>query len=88
LLAGFAKMPAIFTPDSTPAYSNDGYSLVGMVIENITGIPLDESFNESLVAALNLTRAFYGVPDDPSYGAIPEKVAWSGWYQDLGPANA
>ena len=76
------------TPGTSPSYSNEGYTLVGMVIENITGVSLGESFNQSLVAPLNLTRAYYGVPDDPSIAAIPKNELKSGWLQKLGPTNA
>lgn len=81
-------MPAIFAGGATPSYSNAGYDLVGFVIESITGLPQAHVFNESLVKALGLQRAFFSYPSDPKYGAIPNGANNGGWYVSYGPSNA
>lgn len=54
-------------------YSNTGYSLLGMIIEEVSGKSLGDYFEQEIIQPLGLTNTFYkssdGYPD-----AIPNKV--------------
>jgi D-alanyl-D-alanine carboxypeptidase len=51
------------------AYSNSGYTLLGMVIEAAEGLPLDKVFENRIFAPLGMTRSYLwdGVPR-PAFG--------------------
>lgn len=51
------------------AYSNSGYVLLGMVIEQLEGLPLDKSFENRIFAPLRMTRSYLwdGIPR-PAFG--------------------
>ena len=51
------------------AYSNSGYTLLGMVIEQAEGLPLDKSFENRIFAPLGMTRSYLwdGIPR-PAFG--------------------
>jgi D-alanyl-D-alanine carboxypeptidase len=54
-------------------YSNTGYSLLGMIIEEVSGMSLGDYFEQEIIQPLGLENTFYksspGYPD-----AIPNKV--------------
>lgn len=49
-------------PWSTSLYSNNGFALLGIAIANITGKPIAQVFNESLIDPLGLASTFAGAP--------------------------
>ncbi|TPV94029.1 MAG: beta-lactamase family protein [Myxococcales bacterium FL481] len=72
-LVAYASFEAPALPGQRFAYSNTGYSLLGMVIEQVTQAPLAEVLNEGIVAPLDLTAT--SLADPP--GFPPDLV--SGW---------
>lgn len=88
-LRGLEAQPALFAVGATPAYSNSAFDLLGLVVENITGgVPLEQTFNNSLVKSLGLTRTFYNTPSDSSIGAISVGETASNWNINLAFTNA
>lgn len=64
--------PPLFPPGSSYAYSNTGYMLLGLVIEAVTGEPLDRVLGERLVQPLRLRATSFpsgtGLPEPAAYG--------------------
>jgi CubicO group peptidase (beta-lactamase class C family) len=46
-------------PDTTPAYSNHGYAVVGLVVERITRTPFDAFVRDSILRPLGMTRTAF-----------------------------
>jgi D-alanyl-D-alanine carboxypeptidase len=65
-LAFFEKyvygVPAYFEVGEGHHYSNTNYSLLGMIIENITGIPLGEYMKQSIFDPLGLEHTYFNSP--------------------------
>lgn len=60
LVSEIAKRPLNFAPETSQAYSNSGYILLGAVIEKITGGHWYDSLQDQLLAPLMLIRTQYG----------------------------
>ncbi|TVP53823.1 MAG: class A beta-lactamase-related serine hydrolase, partial [Gemmatimonadales bacterium] len=59
MLALFQDEPLDFEPGQRFAYSNSGYYLLGMVIEEVTGRPYDEFMEEDIFEPLGLRDTSY-----------------------------
>ncbi|KAK4889625.1 hypothetical protein LTR27_011609 [Elasticomyces elasticus] len=58
-----AKNPSpVFLPATTPAYSNFGFLLLGLIISRITGKPYDVLYSDTIFAPLNMTSSFANAP--------------------------
>ena len=51
--------PAMFAPGADYYYSNTNYVLLGLIIEQLDGRPLAESFEERLFEPLGMTNTFF-----------------------------
>ncbi len=58
--------PAMFAPGAEYYYSNTNYVLLGLIIEQLDGKPLGESFEERLFEPLGMTDTFFPDPTDDS----------------------
>ncbi|KAI8626024.1 beta-lactamase/transpeptidase-like protein [Xylariaceae sp. FL1651] len=81
--AGLNKLPPSFSPFVTPAYSDIGFTLLGYALEQMTGKPFQQSFEDKLVKPLNLSHTFYTTPND-SLGVIPGGRYLTTWAFDMG----
>ncbi|KAL7949795.1 beta-lactamase/transpeptidase-like protein [Trichoderma barbatum] len=61
-----ARAPS-FLPYTTPGYTNNGFSLLGLAIENITGKSFEKMFNEDIFEPLNMAS---------SSAVTPPKSEW------------
>lgn len=59
-------MPVDFAPGARWEYSNTNTVLLGMVVEKVTGIPLEEYLRQSVFGPLGLARTSY-----PANGVLP-----------------
>jgi D-alanyl-D-alanine carboxypeptidase len=64
-------------------YSNTGYTLIGMIIEGITGRTVGQEIADRIVAPLGLTRTFYA---EPGQRLIPG-VHVRGYFSSLAPVD-
>ncbi len=77
--------PASFPPGYSPAYSNNGFELLGIAMENMANSSLEAMFTESIVDRLGLRRTSYTTPNTTSNGVIPAGDPYSsGWNSDFG----
>ncbi|KAL3470288.1 beta-lactamase/transpeptidase-like protein [Aspergillus californicus] len=61
---GAAYLPPIFLPWTSPAYSNNGLSLLGLAIANLTGKSMGEIYQESIFDPLDMQSSYPELPPD------------------------
>lgn len=66
-------------------YSNVGYALLGLVIENVTGETYAEYLQDHILRPSNMARTSVGAPANASIGFIPQEANW--WGTPLGFEN-
>ena len=69
LLAIGLAMPPAFPPGDGFLYSNTNYVLLGLIIEQLTGVPVEQAFQERLFDPLRLDETSFPAVTDAS---IPE----------------
>lgn len=62
LLSYFSRQPLDFTPGTAFSYSNSGYDLLGMIIEEITGLPYGEAVKRLIFDPLEMKNSGYDFP--------------------------
>lgn len=55
--------PAHFAPGDEFEYSNTNYLLLGLIAEEVTGVPLGDLLHEYLVDQFGLSRTYYGATE-------------------------
>ena len=58
--SAFKDQPLDFAPGTRWSYSNAGYHLLGYVIEKVTGEPLPEYMEKTLLKPAGMTNSFWG----------------------------
>lgn len=71
MVASFSGAPLLFAPGTRFSYSDSGYYLLGLIIENITHKRYEEVLDEYIFRPLGLSDTGYD-HDDP---VIPQRVA-------------
>lgn len=69
VLASLAKQPLKTTPGAMSVYSNDGFTLLQLILQKVTGQPFTDVMNANLFAPLGMTHSSYwtqGVAADPA----------------------
>jgi CubicO group peptidase (beta-lactamase class C family) len=61
-----------YTPGSGKAYSNLGYSILGLVIEKVSGMSYEDFCRKTIMEPL-------GIYDMKIAGNLPYKSSWSSW---------
>ena len=62
--ARLRTLPPTFTPGERFWYSNDGFKLVGLVLERVCGMPIHELLRERLLGPLGMTSSVAAITDD------------------------
>lgn len=76
LLAAALRHPAKFAPGTKWEYSNTGYLLAGMLIEKVTGRPLQEQITERVIKKAGLKQTYWPqVGDQTIQGRHPQGYA-------------
>ncbi|HET9905704.1 MAG TPA: serine hydrolase domain-containing protein [Anaerolineales bacterium] len=70
-LAVFPDEPMKFEPGTNFSYSNGGYILLGIVIEELTGMKYQEYVTQEIFRATGMDRSGYF-----AFNQLPEKTAW------------
>lgn len=67
-----------FPPGSAYRYSNGGYVLLGLLIERVSGIPLEQFFRDEIFAPLGMNGTVLGTRGvaNRAYGYTFENGAW------------
>ncbi|KAL2861171.1 serine hydrolase domain-containing protein [Aspergillus lucknowensis] len=61
---GVSSNPPIFLPWASPAYSNNGLTILGLAISNLTGKSMEEVYQESIFDPLDMQSSYSNVPPD------------------------
>ena len=77
------KLPASFAPGEGWEYSNSNYIVIGSIIEQITGQPIAEVFQERLFGPLGMSDTAYADPD----GSVLPSPHLSGVTEQSQPEN-
>jgi CubicO group peptidase (beta-lactamase class C family) len=80
--ADFGKRPPVYGAGTTPVYSNIGYSLLGRVLESVTGKTYAAYLQENVLKPMNMTRTSAGPPNGGANAFIP--IGDSEWGEPLG----
>jgi CubicO group peptidase (beta-lactamase class C family) len=79
-LAVLPNEPMKFTPGTHFSYSNSGYILLGMVIEEVTGLKYQDYVEQSIFKAVGMHQsgyfAFNQLPEKTAFGYIEEAGGW------------
>jgi len=79
-LAVFPDEAMKFPPGSQFSYSNGGYILLGVVIEELTGLKYQEYVEQAIFSAIGMKRsgffAFNQLPEKTAFGYIEEADGW------------
>jgi D-alanyl-D-alanine carboxypeptidase len=58
------SLPPTFAPGAHFSYSNDGYKLVGLVLERVTGMPIHHLLRERLLGPLGMASSVAAITDE------------------------
>jgi CubicO group peptidase (beta-lactamase class C family) len=79
-LAVFPDEPMKFPPGARFSYSNGGYILLGVVIEEVTGLPYRQYVEQAIFQVAGMQRsgffAFNQLPEQTALGYIEEAGGW------------
>lgn len=76
----------LFAPNQKSSYSNLHYELLGLVLENVTGVPYSEYVTSRILTELNMTDTTFETPAEPSM-VIPKGIEYY-WNFDVGIAKS
>jgi D-alanyl-D-alanine carboxypeptidase len=73
--------PVLFPPGTGYSYSNLNYVVLGLIVEKVTGRPLDEVVGDRIIHPLDLVDTSYGTVRPQVRGSVPN---WLGVVQQEG----
>lgn len=81
-----ANRPLIYPAYTVPAYSNVGFSLLGLVLERKSGLNFDDLMQRDMYIPLGMKNTFHRLPWDAPYkkegwAAHPFWGANDSWYE-------
>ncbi|KAI8658819.1 Beta-lactamase domain-containing protein [Fusarium keratoplasticum] len=85
--ANFGKRSPVYSPWTSPIYSNVAFLILGLVIEEVSGQKFEDFVQEKVLEVAGMTSTTYTKPGD-SVGAIsPDDVYWNATLGILDPAG-
>lgn len=79
------RTPASYRPFTTPVYSNVGYALLGLVVENVSGQSYADYVEQNIVKKAGMKHTSVTEPPASELGFIPAEPNW--WGTSLGYKN-
>jgi CubicO group peptidase (beta-lactamase class C family) len=73
-----------FAPGDGFYYSDTGYVLLALIIENVSGLSLDEFFKEFIFMPLNMNSSYINLRSVPLDGKLPMSEFYAGEYEVSG----
>lgn len=76
-IEGVENRAPVFLPWTTPAYSDNAFSLLGVAISNITGKPIEQLYRDSIFEPLSMTSSNSSAPPESEWdhAVIPGDAA-------------
>lgn len=68
------------SPDSSPLYSNIGYTLLGMALEAVHHKSAERAIHDLIIDPLRLRKTTFSVPSNTSTALLPRSKADAGWF--------
>lgn len=65
------KRAPVFSPWTSPIYTNGGYALLSLAVENITGKSFGDMFQEDMFKPLGLMSTSYSKPPSLTHAVLP-----------------
>jgi D-alanyl-D-alanine carboxypeptidase len=75
------QQPLLFAPGTGYHYSNLNYVVLGLIVEKVTGRPLNEVVGDRVIQPLRLVNTSYGTVGPQAHESVP---AWLGVEQQPG----
>lgn len=72
----------IFPPKQQSTYSNLNYELLGLVIQNVTGVPFEDYVQKHILKKLGLSSTSFSKPSD-NVAVLPKDKSYY-WDVDVG----
>lgn len=73
-----ARMPPrVMPPGPIISYSNHGFALAGLLVEQASGVPFEEYVRREIFAPLGMSRSRFGLPE-PVPASVAQPYAWRG----------
>ncbi|HET7585031.1 MAG TPA: serine hydrolase [Gemmatimonadaceae bacterium] len=69
------ETPLEYTPGERYVYSDVGAILLGMIVESVSGMPLDQFLEQRVFQPLGMTNTFFRPADSLRYRVAPTEVA-------------
>ncbi len=69
------ETPLVNTPGQRYVYSDLGAILLGMIVESVSGMPLDQFLQQNVFQPLGMTNTFFRPADSLHYRVAPTEVA-------------
>lgn len=85
LFVDLAKQPPVFAPKQKSTYSNINFELLGLVIENVTGVGYAEYVQRRILQPLGMCMSGF-VPSNDSFAVLPYMKTRDEW-DSLGNGN-
>lgn len=74
----------VFAPFTTPVYSNAGYTIIGLVLEKITGKSMASLIQETLFDRVGASNTYYNPPNSTAGVALDGIEAQIGFATQFG----
>ncbi|KAK5124975.1 hypothetical protein LTR85_001165 [Meristemomyces frigidus] len=71
LLDNLKKKAPLFAPNQRSTYSNLNFELLGLVLENVTGLDYSEYMHQSIFSPLNMTSTSLHKPSSDAHAVLP-----------------
>jgi len=65
----------IFAPNQKSTYSNVAFDILGLVVENVTGIPYTDYVSSFILTPFGMNQSSFDKPND-SVSVLPKDVSW------------
>ncbi|ERF76331.1 hypothetical protein EPUS_04189 [Endocarpon pusillum Z07020] len=88
-IMGVQNRPPTFLPWTSPGYSNNGFSLLGLVLANITGKTIDEIYRDSIFDPLDMTNSNSSPPIQSEWfrAVIPGDISYFASDSDMAKSS-
>ncbi|CAK3956300.1 Hypothetical predicted protein [Lecanosticta acicola] len=71
LLSTLKNFSPLFAPNQKSTYSNVNFELLGLVLENVTGMPYEDYITHAIFQPLNMTSSTLTTPPSDTHAVLP-----------------
>lgn len=82
LLEAVRTLKPLFAPNQRSTYSNLNFELLGLVLQNVTGLPYEDYMNKAIFAPLGMSTTTLSCPESDEHAVLP--IGQNYWDVDEG----